>query len=589
MSSSSDEEYETSITSESDYDTDSLYSSSDISVNVNMTFEEKYNKINEILNDIKHTNSIIDSCNLYVNGDWCKVNRFLHTSDDRLSTVGSGHIIDNPELNFIWKVCESWDYTIFAEMRIMKQLEEMFEWNPHFVRLYNLVELPINTRFSCDPRKFIPFQYKNKSGDDEHMKKMCKNHFMLMEELQGHLSVYDYFKIVNDNGGHKINNIIYSVLIQTLLSIYNANKYCDFTHYDLHTSNVLMEDTDDNYRLYITEDNNKFFVKTYGLSTVIIDTGYSYSSTLKNSTIDTCITNFPIGYTPICSNINHDFRTFLLNIVWDYPRESSETREIKNILKSYSEKYYKNNHINMKTGWLKLKKENIFVLKTYIEDITKLCSKKSIIYDYAINCFDVFSHLVSLPFENETTEKINIKYHREKFMNFYNLFIRIENKCGKSSNFRKYIFKSVIHIFHKYLNTDNYDTQFETDLISLLNNHDIKIQLFDYEKFYRSIKEYIPLYKNAIYNAFTDVQKQNMIDFANVPSPMNIMHNIESIYSPNFNITLDCDDIIFVYDAKLKSKHIIKVPETSIHEFNSMDHAQKTEFLYKQYISLVTE
>lgn len=564
----------TSCTSRTSCTSSSSYNENDVS------FEEKQKTLNEMLDSIEHSQSLTGN-NAYKDGDWCKVDKFLHISEDRLSTVGSGHIIDNRDINFIWKVCEAWDYTIFAEMNIMKRLEEMFEWNPHFVRAFNIIEVPLHPSFACEPKKYVPFQSKYRSKYDP-IKRMCKNQFLLMEELKGHLSVYDYFYIVGDHSdGNKVNNIIYSIMIQTLLSIYNANKYCEFTHYDLHTSNVLMEDTDDDFRLYISEGGN-YFIKTYGLSTVVIDTGYSYADSLKNGCIDTCITSFPTGYTPICSNINHDFRTFMLNIVWDYPTDSSETKTMKKTLKEFVEKHYKHKHIDMKTGWLQLNKDKIFVLKNYIRDLTKLCSKKSIFYEYEVQCFDVLTHIIKLPLSSSSSD-INMKQHKELFTKFFNYFVHIENKCGNSITFRKYLWKTIVHIFNIHIFKDEYSDDFERDLKQLFSEYNIVINNFEYQKFYQSLKDYIPCYEQAIVKAYNEIEKQNIIDFSKVPEPDQILENIRSMFSKNININVTEDDIIFVYDAIKKTKTPIKIPSEDISRFNDMNNTQKTDYLVEIY------
>lgn len=581
QSSESSDDLSTEYSSDDSYSSDNNTSDSSTYIS-ELTFEDKNEQINLILDDLFDKKSI-DNINICTNGKWCNVNKFLHTSEDRLSTVGSGYLHNNKDINFIWKVCESWDYTIFAEYNIMKRLEEMFEWNPHFVRAYKMVELPVHPSFSHEPKKFIPFNVKNKNEENQNVRRMCKNQFLLMEELCDHLSVYDYFYMVNDRkDGNKVNDILCSIIMQTLISNYNANKYCDFTHYDFHTSNILMEETDDNYRLYISDGFTQF-VKTYGLTIVAIDTGYSYADVLNNTsddtnnTIDTCITNFHRGYTPICSNINHDFRTFLLNVAWDYPKDSPETKNMKTKINDVVSGWYKNKHIDMKTGWLKINRDKIFVLKSYINDLTKLCSKKSILYDYSVQCFDVLSHLLRLPFK-QNSEKINMKIHSEKFSNLYNAFIKIENKCGTSSTFKKFIWKSVVHIY-KISDINN----FSEKLRMFLHEYDIVVNNFNFTILFNAFEEYIPLYEHAVIKSYHDIEKQNNIDFLKVPTPVNIIKTIETLFKPNYK--LQKHDVIIVYDAIKQRKSIIEVSVDELDMFNSLDHDGKIAYLTNKYNS----
>lgn len=575
-SSSSSSKSSSSSSSSSNSDNSSEYSTSENK----LTYTEKKNYILEYLKSLLENESNENYCYELKNGKWCNVKKFLHTSTDRLSTVGSGLLINNKDVNFIWKICESWDFTLFAEYNILKELEEMNEWCPHFVKSYGIVSLPIHPSFSSEPKKYVPFNYSKKTS--ESVRKKCINHVLLIEELEEHLSVYDYLNIVDENDTNQLNNIIYSIIMQTLLSIRIANEYCDFTHYDLHTSNIMMEDTDDDYRLYITKGGNYFF-KTYGLSTMIIDTGYSFSNVLKEKPLDTCITNFTTGYTPICSNINHDYRTFFINMIGDFPK-SKQTNHIRENFKHTINKFYKKSHIDMDAGWLKLNKDKIFVLKYYINDMTTLCSHKSIFYDYSVQCFDVLSHLLKAPKNinliNEHSEyKINKKLHKEKFMTFYKNFVRIENKLGNGSTFRKYIWKTFVDIMFNHY--DSYSTQFDMDLQSLLKQYDIVINNFDFKDLYDSLKEYMVCYEDAIYCAYKEIYKQNIMDFKNVPSADEWLKLMQQMFSPN--IIINDTQKITVYDSINHKNHEIKISSDEIIEFNKLSHSAKTDYILTLY------
>lgn len=523
---------------------------------------------------------------------------FLHVSDDRLSTVGTGYLTNNPDINFIWKVSESWDFNLFAEFNILKELEQMREWCPHFVRAYTLLDVPIHPSFSIEPHKFIPFnQPTSKKSSDKQVstsiKKYCRNTFMLLEELEGHLSVYDYItKIKKHSDGNRVNSIINSMTLQSLLSIYFANEYCDFTHYDLHTSNILMEDTDDDYRLYITKER-PFFIRTRGLSTVVIDTGYSYSKCLNNISLDSNITNFTTGYTPIAPNIYHDIRTLLFNMVWDYPKCIKETNAVREELKTYVMSLFKTNHVNFETGWLKLKKDSIFVLKYYINDLTKECRKKSIFYKYDVECFDVLAHLITLPLVVET-KSIVISEHRKKWMAFYSLFARIENKCGEARTFRKYIWKECVDCIARNINSTE---TFELEMQQFLKMFNIVINDFDYKQMMIALLEFMPYYEIAVVRAYNEIDKQNKIDFAKLPSPIEIISNVERIIAPKMDIEVeqsphlsqyeDGDNeqyiVVHVYDSVNRKKGEIMLTHNELPEFNKKNDKERAEYLLKKY------
>jgi hypothetical protein len=85
-----------------------------------------------------------------------QVRRMLLTEKDRLSTVGT-LTVPGSEQEIVWKVSCYFDFNTRAENLILKQLNQMLIWCPHFAKSYGMAELSVHPRIREHPSSSLPF------------------------------------------------------------------------------------------------------------------------------------------------------------------------------------------------------------------------------------------------------------------------------------------------------------------------------------------------------------------------------------------------------------------------------------------------
>jgi hypothetical protein len=167
----------------------------------------------------------------------------------------------------VFKHSNTVDHCMSLEYDIMKSLEEL----PHFCRV-----------------------------------KGIENNWIFMEKYpQTTLSDLIYKKNVKCS----------SVVTQAVIAISAAQQTKQFTHYDLHTDNILVVPTEFDYHKYILQSGNSYTIKTEGISPVIIDFGYSYIDNI--SPYRTNMEYMSRGYTTYEYDPLADMRLLITTLVYD--------------------------------------------------------------------------------------------------------------------------------------------------------------------------------------------------------------------------------------------------------------------------------
>ena len=160
----------------------------------------------------------------------------------------------------VYKTSRYLNYTTKHEYYVMKSLKNVNKYCPHFCNAIELAELDISPNFRDLDNPF----------EVSHHKYSIKKDFLLMELIRGK-NLYSLIKRPRID-----DRIIFSALNHTLCAIQMAQNSVNFTHYDLHSSNIIMVPCEeDSVSLFITEDNITH-VPTYGTIPKIIDFGFSY-------------------------------------------------------------------------------------------------------------------------------------------------------------------------------------------------------------------------------------------------------------------------------------------------------------------------
>ena len=109
-----------------------------------------------------------------------------------------------------------------------------------------------------------------------------------------------------------VKTIIASIKI-IMTSLYCAFKQVGFTHYDLHTSNILMKKCDPDLVFVIHDGSgNAFALPTFGYIPSIIDFGFSYIDTIDNGPMYQSLAHTNVGFVSCAMDKFADTKLFLM-------------------------------------------------------------------------------------------------------------------------------------------------------------------------------------------------------------------------------------------------------------------------------------
>lgn len=175
-----------------------------------------------------------------------------------------GILKDSNNNAYIFKISQYINYLIEHEELIMRCLNDLSSHCVHFCRSFGTLSTTVNPRCRKEGN---PFDIRNIRGINKKV--------LLCDYLENSTKFYNYIR-----SELKIKEcVLYSTIKQILLALCIAQNEKQFTHYDLHSFNVMMKQCDpDTVFVYCIDEDNQFAIPTHGHYPVIIDYGFSYSN-----------------------------------------------------------------------------------------------------------------------------------------------------------------------------------------------------------------------------------------------------------------------------------------------------------------------
>jgi len=166
----------------------------------------------------------------------------------------------------VFKISKYINYLVHHEYSVMKGLNDISPYCPHFCKTIGTVLCKVDPKFRTAGN---PFQISSKYPIEKEV--------LLTEYIDNSCKFYNYIR------SSKIkDNVIFSSIKQVLMAIAIAQRKKQFTHYDLHSFNIMMKKCNkDVVYLYVLDEDNQFCVPTFGHYPVIIDFGFSYKKISK--------------------------------------------------------------------------------------------------------------------------------------------------------------------------------------------------------------------------------------------------------------------------------------------------------------------
>jgi hypothetical protein len=324
-------------------------------------------------------------------------------------------------LKIVFKISQYINYLVQHEYTVMKGLNQISPYCPHFCKAIGtlLCEVNPSTR-----KKGNPFEITTKHPIEKEI--------LLSEYVDNSSKLYNYIR------SDKIHeDVIYSAIKQVLMGLAIAQKKKKFTHYDLHSYNIMMKKCNkDVVFLYILDDDNQFCVPTMGHYPVIIDFGFSYIDDLEDGPAWPSMAHTDVGFMSDRFDPISDPKLFLVTVAREMRqmRKNKKSNKFRTIVKNMFGRL----KIDWKSGWDNVEKKGASEFVT--EMLSGHSSRSNIFDNYEHYCIDIVQSLIILPMEEQNYENINKSYKA-----FLDEFVKIEKEIGDPF-YNLYILKGIVDV-----------------------------------------------------------------------------------------------------------------------------------------------
>jgi len=472
---------------------------------------------------------------------------------------------ERPTPKMVFKVSQYINYLVQHEFTVMKGLNDIADFCPHFCKAIGTILCEIDPQ---NRKKGNPF--------DITCKHPIEKEIMLTEYIEKSTKFYNYIR------SDKIeDDVIYSTIKQVLMAVSIAQRKKKFTHYDLHSYNVMMKKCDkDLVFLYVLDEENQFCVPTNGHYPIIIDFGFSYISDLDNGPAYPSMAHTDVGFMSDRFDPLSDPKLFLVSVANDIDihRDGKKTKKFKNIVKNI----YGKLKLDFEAGWDETKKQGasnyvLDILEEYNEGYSKLFE------DYDHYCIDIIQSLIILPFEKQNYENIGRNYKV-----FLKEFAKIEKEIGNPF-YNIYVLKGIVDVAREvradYLHTSSskkavdYFSRAVFERIHHIANYCFPKDI-NYEKLLCSL---ICLAKNIegiLYETIADRMKEKELQYNKIP--VQSVEEIFGILETNIQdkYIFNSKTSVIVMNCITEAYSNITLDKEDVYELNKIHPLIKGAYLY---------
>lgn len=476
---------------------------------------------------------------------------------------------------FVFKISQHLNYLVQQELTIMKYLNQLSDFCPHFCRGIGGIIA------SIDPSKRKqgnPFKITSKSIQKE---------VLLMEYIKNSSKLYNYIKTE-----HIADNNIYSAIKQVLLAVGIAQRKNKFSHYDLHSNNVMMKKCNkDLVFLYVFDDQNQFCIPTYGTYAIVIDFGFSYAQidaeTPEARPLWTSLAHTKVGFMSDRFDFVADPKLFLVSVSKELTdlRKSKYAKKLRNITKNL----FSPLNISWTCGWDKSEKDS--AINSVLEKMEKYNKVSELFKKYDYFCVELFESLIILPLEKPENPFDETSF-KTSFCAFIDEFIKIENMVGTHFHCI-YILKGIVDIardvYEDYSRKNtrshalNYFRQnFHTLIDSVCKFCNPKIH---YEKLLCSLYCLVKNMENILYSRISEQMMRKEQDYKKLifKSPEEICAIIDLSIPSKYDFNENTE--IIVIDVQNEQSFAMKLTKEQNDHVNEFDYAYRGNILYKIFKS----
>ena len=473
------------------------------------------------------------------------------------------------QFEFVFKYSKFMNYLSIHEDMIYRSLNDISAYCPHFSRSYGITPLKTSRNKSVENPFYIN---QNSYG-------IVKD-TLLIESLNGNPKLNSY--ILNPKVS---DSIIFSAIKQVLLGICIAQRKKQFTHYDLHASNIFMERCDTNLVfLYVIDEHNQFYIAPKGHFPIIFDFGFSYTRDIENNNMRCMLAHTTTGHTSNVFDWVVDAKNFLVSVSYTLVknRKSKKAKKLRNLIKNI----FSPLKIDWDCGW-NIGNEDESASEQVVNFLGELKKVKSRLFrSRAFECIDIIQALIILPFEQQDFDDI-----KENYYSFLTEWVKIENEF-QSKPYLLSILKAMVDSANS-LRSYYFDESTKDEAVKLFRE-EVYNSIATVSKFCRPknlnfdvmLGSLFLLAKNieGIYFAIseeTEQAKKKVYDKLIVSSTDQIFAMIEVLFQDDFQFKNNTEIVIF--DSIQETTNKFKLTEEQTEHINNISNLVKGTYIYDLY------
>jgi hypothetical protein len=467
------------------------------------------------------------------------------------------------EHKYVFKLSQYINHMALHEALVMKGLNMLANYCPHFCRSYGTIICKVDPKIKKDGN---PFEIIDTYPIEKEV--------LLIENIPG-------YKFLNHIKSTQIpDNIIYSVIKQVMLAIIIAQRDKKFSHYDLHSNNIILRKCpEDMVLVYILDEENQFCVPTYGYLAVIVDFGFSYIEDMQDEPFWNTLAHTDVGFMIDRFEWLSDPKLFLISVAEDLKeyRKNKKSRRFRRIVKNI----FTELDIDWESGW------DNYDGSSVADEVNKMLqqlnpgSKTFEFFDHF--GIDLIQSLIILPMEPQKYTNIYKPYEA-----FLKEFIKIETEIN-SEFYNLYILKKIVDLARDcrpdYLDPSKRGTAIKKFKEGILDSI-YKIAKFchpkkvNYEVMLCSLLYLGRSVEGLMYDLMYIRMKTKQEQYKNLPvkNTMEIFGAIEVSLPSDYEFTEKSE--IVILDSINKNSKILQLSKNNISELNGMEPSEWGVYLY---------
>ena len=333
--------------------------------------------------------------------------------------------VDGEQKTMVYKTSRYLNYTALHEYYVMRSLKAITPYCPYFCEVHDIIKVPLSPNFR---------EQKNPFKTDTN-KYTIEGDVLLMNYVKGK-NLYSLVKRREID-----DRIIFSAMRQVIGAVMIAQDELNFSHYDLHSSNIIMTPCDPNSISLFISGEKVISSPTYGAQPVIIDFGFSYSDELKKRPIMSSLAHTDIGFMSHLHDKYADIKLFLISLAYESKLHRKTSRHFT-LFRKLVKKIFKPLKVDYASGWDEGYSQ-VSAIDRVNDLIENIEAKSQVFGRFNHFALDLIQNMIKLPLRGKPVKDLGVA-----FVAIDSELAKLDEEIG-SSFYNLYMFKKITEIAAK--------------------------------------------------------------------------------------------------------------------------------------------